>query len=65
MQQLEKQVGHTSMEDTDLTCYILSLEHKNRELLDLSSALAKLFSTLVYKLKDCSVIRLLLHQPKG
>ena len=54
---LQKQVGRISVEQFDHTRDILSF-------VDLSSALAKTLLTSVYKLNDCSVIRLLLHQSK-
>ena len=41
VRQLEKEVDRISTEHSDLTRNILSLEHEDRELLHLSSALAK------------------------
>ena len=66
MWQLEKQVSCINAGHSDLTRDILSIEQEDRDLLDLSiQLLLKSFSTRAYKQKDCSVIRLPLHQPTG
>ena len=58
MRKLEKQVSRINAEHSDLTLDILSLEHEDRDLLDLSSALAKtlfdLSSALAKTLFDLS-----------
>ena len=44
VRQLEKQVGRISAEHLDLTCHILSLEHEDHKLLDLSSVVKLCFN---------------------